>query len=85
MKGAESFLELKNDTAQIILALRDEALLAKVRELLAEAEAADGRWYDSLDNEDKASVDRADADIAAGRLHSHEDVKAGIARSGAGN
>jgi predicted transcriptional regulator len=76
MKIKESFFELKNDTARIILGLQDEAILARVREILEEAEGADGGWYDSLDDEDRASVDRADADIAAGRLHSHEEVKA---------
>lgn len=75
MRGSESFLELKNDTAQIILALKDEAILAKVREILEEAAGADGGWYDSLDEADKMSVDQAEADVAAGRVVSHEQVK----------
>lgn len=75
MKSAESFFELKNDTAQIILALQDEALLARVREILEDAALADGGWYDSLDDEDRASVDQAEADVAAGRILSHEQVK----------
>ena len=75
MKVSESFLELKNETAQIILALQDEAILARVREILENAAGADGGWYDSLDEEDRTSVDRANADIAAGRVHSHQEVK----------
>jgi hypothetical protein len=78
MNVSERFLELKNDTAQIILALKDEAILAKVREILEDAAGADGGWYDSLDDEDRASVDRADADIATGRVYSHDEVKADL-------
>lgn len=74
MKIGESFLELKNETAQIILALQDEAILTKVREILEDAAGADGGWYDSLDDDDRATVDQAEADVAEGRVLSHEQV-----------
>ncbi len=75
MKSAERFIELKNDTAQIILALQDETIRARVGEILEDAALADGAWYDSLDDEDRASVDQAEADVAEGRILSHEQVK----------
>lgn len=75
MKVADNFFELKNDTAQIILALQDEDLLAKVREVLEDATMTDGGWYDALDDEDRNSVDQAEADVNAGRILSHEQVQ----------
>lgn len=75
MNGSEKFLELKNDTARIILSLQDEAILARVREILEEAVGADGGWYDSLDAEDKAAVDQAEAEVAAGRVLSQKQVE----------
>ena len=75
MKVTDSFFELKNDTAQIILALQDENLLAKVRKVLEDATMTDGGWYDSLDDEDRNSVDQAEADVTAGRILSHEQVQ----------
>lgn len=71
----QNFWELKNDTAQMILALQDEALLARVREILEDAELTDGSWYDSLDSVDKAAVDQAEDDINAGKILTHQQVK----------
>lgn len=75
MKMGQNFWELKNDTAQMILALQDEALLARVREILEDAELTDGSWYDSLDSVDKAAVDQAEDDINAGKILTHQQVK----------
>ena len=59
MKSLATFLELKNETAQLILALQDEAMLAKVRAVLGES---------PLTQRDLDAIDRGIEDAKAGRV-----------------
>lgn len=64
MKGAPNFAELKNETAQIILSLEDEELLARIRELL---------YRGNTPSEDLEGIDRGRAAILAGDFSTLED------------
>jgi hypothetical protein len=59
MKDGRRFSELKIETAQIILALQDEEILARVRSLLTE---------EPLAKKDIEGIDRGIADRKAGRV-----------------
>lgn len=59
MKASANFLELKNETAPIILSLQDEKILAKVRAILGET---------PLTQEDLDAIDRGLEDSRAGRV-----------------
>lgn len=72
MKAVESISELKVSLAQRLLSLEDEVLLAQVAALLR-ADSED--WWEELDEEDRAAIARADEDITANRLYTHDQIK----------
>jgi hypothetical protein len=76
MNNAERIAEMKVDLIQRLLAIEDREVLDEISVCLQNAADRGINWYENLGDEDRASVDRADADIAAGRLHSHEVVQA---------
>jgi predicted transcriptional regulator len=75
MKVEESLSELKQDILQLVESSQDEAILNEVRQLLQHP-AED--WWDELTEAQKASVERAEADVAEGRVFTHEQVKADL-------
>ena len=64
MKSKVSFLELKNETAQYILALQDEAVLAKVRAIL---------WDGQATQEDMNAIERSREACKTGKFSTMED------------
>jgi predicted transcriptional regulator len=73
MKVAESISDIKVGVTRLLMATQDQALLAEIHALLLNAASGED-WYASLDEEDKASIARGQADIAAGRVHTTEEV-----------
>jgi hypothetical protein len=71
MKVEESISDRKLELAQWLLDLDDEMIIRQIEDL---KEAALGDWWGTLTDEEKSSVNRAEADVAAGRVHSHEEV-----------
>ena len=65
---------MKVDLAKLLMATEDQALLAEIYAILLNAANEDVNWYENLDPEDKASIERGRADIAAGRVHTTEEV-----------
>lgn len=74
---APNFAELKLEAFQMLAALEDADILARVRAILSEAQVD---WWDDLSDEDKAALEEADQDIAAGRVLTHKQVKANLAQ-----
>lgn len=70
METDENFLELKVDLAQRLLASENEAMVKKIAELMTQA----NDWWDELSPEEKSGIEEAEADIAAGRIYSTEEV-----------
>jgi hypothetical protein len=75
MKTHESMAEMKEEIIQLLGITHDELVLSEVRQLLQQP-ATD--WWDELSDEEKAAVDRAEADIVAGRVFAHAEVKADL-------
>ncbi len=73
MKVAESISDIKVGVTRLLMATQDQALLAEIHALLLNAASGED-WYASLDEEDKASIERGRADIAAGRVISQKDL-----------
>jgi hypothetical protein len=71
MKNDESLAHRKLELAQWLLELDDETILQEIEEL---KKVAPGNWWDSLPDEDKASVERGLADIEAGRVSPQSEV-----------
>ena len=69
MDVKKSFSELKNETAQMILWLQDEAILAKVRAIL---------WETPTPKADLEAIERSRVAIRAGRVTPVEDFLAEI-------
>jgi predicted transcriptional regulator len=76
MKIEESIAERKIDLAQRLLAIDDLAVLDEIYAILVNAAEDDVNWYENLSDEDKASIERGRADIAAGRVISQKDLMA---------
>jgi hypothetical protein len=75
MKAQESLSDIKMEIAQLLSSSQDESILSEVRQLL---QMPTHDWWDELSESDKAAVDRAEADIAAGRVFSHRDILADL-------
>jgi predicted transcriptional regulator len=71
MKVEESIADRKLELAHWLLELDDETVLQEIEEL---KKTAMGNWWNSLNEEDKAAVDRGMADIAAGKVSPQEEV-----------
>lgn len=74
MKIAESISERKIDVTKLVMAIEDAAVLDEIYAILLNAADNEANWYENLDAEDKASIERGRADIAAGRVHTTEEV-----------
>ena len=74
MKVAESISDMKVDVTRLLMASEDQALIAEIHALLLNAADDDENWYENLDEADKASIARGEADIAAGRVISQKDL-----------
>lgn len=73
MKQSATISDRKLELAQWLLAIDDEALLAQI-EALMQTTTGQPDWWDELSEEEKAEVKEAEADLAAGRVFSHEEV-----------
>ncbi len=74
MKVHESLSDMKVEVTRLLMATDDQALLDEIYAILLNAADNDENWYENLDDEDKASIERGEADIAAGRVHTTEEV-----------
>lgn len=82
MKEVNSISEIKVAITKLLMATEDQALLAEIRARLHHAAGDDKNWFENLDAEDKASIARGEADIAAGRVHTTEEVMRAARRWG---
>ncbi len=73
MKVEENLSDMKLRLTQQLLGIEDVNVLAEVQAILDRA-LADGAWYDSLDDDEKAEVDESEADVATGRVFTTEEV-----------
>jgi predicted transcriptional regulator len=73
MKVDENLSDMKVRLAQQLFEVEDLDVLAEVQAILDRA-LKDGEWYDSLTDEDRAEVDESEADVAAGRVFTTEEV-----------
>jgi hypothetical protein len=74
MRANERFLDMKVDLARRLLATEDEVMVRKIAELMGEP----FDWWDELSDDQKAAVDRAEVDMAAGRVHAHEEIETNV-------
>jgi len=75
MKVAPDFSELKRDAMQMLAALQDAEILARVRAILSESQELSGaEWWRSLPAEHQAQISNGIADIEAGRVIPHSEV-----------
>ena len=71
MKTDENLSGMIDEVVKLVRSSQDMAMLAEVRALLS---GGTSDWWDELTDEEKAGIDEADADIAAGRVFTTEEV-----------
>ena len=70
----QSFPDIKGEALHLLNELQvDDPRLSEVYQILSNQ---NGTWWDNLSDEEKASVAEGEADIAAGRVISHQDLMA---------
>ncbi len=80
MKVIETIADRKLELAQWLLSLDDEVLISQIEGLM-QAAMSEHDWYDELSEIEKAELDEADADIAAGRVLTNAQVMENIMAS----
>ncbi len=73
MNVQEDLSEMKLRLTQQLQWIDDLAVLAELQSIL-DAALADGVWYASLTDEERAEVDASEADVAAGLVFTTEEV-----------
>jgi predicted transcriptional regulator len=71
MKMETTLSERKNRILKLVKSSQDEAIIDEVLAILS---GETGDWYDELTDEEKAELAEAEADVAAGRILTHEQV-----------
>jgi predicted transcriptional regulator len=75
MNAVPDFSELKREAMQMLAAVEDAEILARVREILNESQELSGaEWWNSLPLEHQARITNGIADIDAGRVIPHSEV-----------
>jgi len=64
---------LKLDIIQKIVNTDDDAVLKQIKDLL---DSLSNDWYFSISEEERASIQRGEKDLDAGRKFSHEEIMA---------
>jgi len=71
MKTQENLAAIIDEVVKLAKSSRDIDMLNECRAMLS-GESSD--WWDELTAEEKAGIDEADADVAAGRVFTTEEV-----------
>lgn len=71
MKTEENLSGMIEEVVKLVQSSKDISILAEVRAIL---NGETGDWWDELTEEEKAGIEEADADVAAGRVFTTEEV-----------
>jgi predicted transcriptional regulator len=74
MNNAKRIAEMKVDLIQRLLAIEDRAVLDEISVCLQNAADHHANWYENLDDEDKASITRGEADFDEGKFSEQDEM-----------
>ncbi len=69
---------LRKGLHDLVDAVDDETALAICKQILEREQKREQDFWDQLSDEETAGIERGLADVDAGRVHSHEDVRNAI-------